>query len=458
MTKQSTFLRNIIGVILCLVVANSTTAQIENFASTPAVSGYEQELAKSIKAVLRDFTPKTDNLGNVYVTVGTGKPHRLIVAPMDEPGYVVSEITPDGYLRVQRLPQRAPNAVFDLLHAAQPVWVVTRDGKKISGVFTGLSVHLEPARQNIPTMAHPDEMFVDIGASSAEEVREAGVDLLDPIALARVPQRLGAEEVASPAIGDRFGCAALAELLGMLHANKANISGTLTVAFAAQQWTGGRGLDRLLNELHPDEMIYVGRLMPPRTEGAKTGAEGAAKKSETRPGGGVLVGTADASAALTGLAADLKKLGDEHHVTVTAVNAAAPTMAGYAKPTQLPERFVHLGIASLYPVTPAETVSIADISALEMLLYRYVAGSGPGVGGGMGGGLEGGYSEIPVIQTLTETYGASGHEENVREQVKKLLPCLGKDRNRCRRKRHFKMGKREGELKRAENCFRCAHG
>ena len=162
------------------------------FASTPAVSGYEQELAKSIKAVLRDFTPKTDNLGNVYVTVGTGKPHRLIVAPMDEPGYVVSEITPDGYLRVQRLPQRAPNAVFDLLHAAQPVWVVTRDGKKISGVFTGLSVHLEPARQNIPTMAHPDEMFVDIGASSAEEVREAGVDLLDPIALARVPQRLGA--------------------------------------------------------------------------------------------------------------------------------------------------------------------------------------------------------------------------------------------------------------------------
>jgi putative aminopeptidase len=112
-------------------------------------------------------------------------------------------------------------------------------------------------------------------------------------------------------------------------------------------------------------------------------------------------------------------------VTVMAVNAAAPTMAGYAKPTQLPERFVHLGIASLYPVTPAETVSTADISALEMLLYRYVAGSDPTAGAGSGGGT-GGNGGNPLIQTLTETYGVSGHEEDVREQVKKLLPGWAK--------------------------------
>ena len=79
-----------------------------------------------------------------------------------------------------------PNAVFDSLHAAQPVWVVTRDGKKISGVFTGLSVHLEPARQNIPTMAHPDEMFGGYRCEQCGRGAEAGVDLLDPIA--RVPQ------------------------------------------------------------------------------------------------------------------------------------------------------------------------------------------------------------------------------------------------------------------------------
>src|SRR2546430_8389785 len=136
----------------------------------PAVSGYEQKLAEQIRAKLKDLSPHTDNLGNVYVTLGSGSPLRLIATPMDEPGYVVSEITADGYLRVQRLPQAPPNATFDLLHAAQPAWVVTRSGNRVNGVFAGLSVHLQPQRLTAPKMAHPDELYVDVGATSRDEV------------------------------------------------------------------------------------------------------------------------------------------------------------------------------------------------------------------------------------------------------------------------------------------------
>ncbi len=391
--------------------------------TTPAVSGYEQELAGLIRDMLKNFSPKTDNLGNVYVTVGTGAPHRLIVTPMDEPGYLVSEITADGYLRVQRLPQRAPNAVFDLLHAAQPVWVMTRGRKKIPGVFTGLSVHLQPGRQNAPTMAHPDEMYVDIGAANKEEVRAAGVDVLDPIALARSPQKVGTDEISSVAIGDRFGCGALINLLQMLAVNKSSDPGRLTIAFVTQQWTGGRGLDRLLNELHPDEMIYVGRLTTPRLDAS--GAAPAANQKVIRPGGGILLGISDVSAAPSGLAGELKTIGEEHHVAMNFVAAATPTMAGYAKPTPLPERFAQIGIASLYPVTPAETVSLADVHAVEGLLYWYVLNSDP-PGAARSEALGGGDHNLPTIQVLTETYGASGHEEKIREQIKKLLPAWAK--------------------------------
>src|SRR6476660_3600213 len=108
---------------------SGTEQDWEHFVKTPAVSGYEQNLAGEIRERLKGFSPHTDNLGNVYVTLGTGSPSRLIVTPIDEPGYIVSEITSDGFLRVQRLPQAPPNAVFDLLHAAQPVRVTTRDGK-----------------------------------------------------------------------------------------------------------------------------------------------------------------------------------------------------------------------------------------------------------------------------------------------------------------------------------------
>ena len=46
------------------------------------------------------------------------------------------------------------------------------------------------------------------------------------------------------------------------------IKGTLIVAFVAQQWTGGRGMNRLLTEIHPDEMIFVGHVVsrPPANE------------------------------------------------------------------------------------------------------------------------------------------------------------------------------------------------
>jgi len=389
---------------------------------TPAVSGYEQQLAGEIRSAIRGFSPKTDNLGNVYVTLGSGAPHRLIVTPIDQPGYVVSEITSDGYLRVQRLPQRAPNAVFDLLHAAQPVWVITRDAKTVPGVFTGLSVHLQPARQNAPTMSHLDEMYVDIGGSSAEEVRAAGVDLLDTISLAQSPQFIGTDETAGLATGDRFGRSVLLELLRLLADHKTNIPGTLTIAFATQQWTGGRGLDRLLNELHPDEAIYVGRITPPRIDESKSAP--APTHEAMTPGSGVLIGVSDVSATLSGLAAELKKIADSRNVKIQPVTAAPPSMTSYAKAAPLPARFAHLSVPILFPVTPAETISLGDVSALQALLYRYIAGKDvPRFEGGIGGSQGTTPSDLRV---LTETYGASGHEEAVREQVKKLLPSWAK--------------------------------
>ena len=389
---------------------------------TPAVSGYEQQLAGEIRGAIKGFSPHTDNLGNVYVTLGSGAPHRLIVTPIDQPGYVVSEITSDGYLRVQRLPQRAPNAVFDLLHAAQPVWVMTRDAKRIPGVFTGLSVHLQPGRQNAPTMAHPDEMYVDIGASSTEEVRAAGVDVLDPISLPQYPQVIGIDEIAGPATGDRFGHWVLLDLLRLLAGHKGNLPGTLTIAFATQQWTGGRGLDRLLNELHPDELIYVGRIVPPRVDESKSAP--ATTHEAMTPGSGVLIGVSDASAALSGLAGELKKIADSQNVKIQLVTAAPPAVTGYAKSTPLPANFVHLSVPSHYPVTPAETISSGDVSALQTLLYRYIAGKD--VPGSLGGSASSGFDHLDELRLLAEIYGASGHEGAVREEVKKLLPSWAK--------------------------------
>jgi putative aminopeptidase len=391
-------------------------------ATIPAVSGYEQELAAEIRSQLKNLPSKTDNLGNVIVTIGSGTPNRLIVTPIDEPGYVVSAITPDGYLRVQRLPQAAPNAVFDLLHAAQPIVITTRKGQKVSGVIAGLSVHLQPARLNAPKMAHPDEMYVDIGAASAEEVHAAGVDLLDPISLNREVRELANSEFTAPAIGDHFGCIALVNLLNSLRSGKAKFSGTLTVAFITQQWAGGRGLDRILNELSPDEMIYVGRLAPPRKiPGSPASSAAERVPSVFKPGVGILLGVSDESAPLSGLAAELKNSADAQHLQLHPELAAPPRIASYAAPTSLPKQFALIGVPILYSTTPAETLSIPDTGEITSLLCQHIVGTLPSFdGGGSGGMVFMGDLGPQPLRTLTETYGASGHELAVRETVSKF--------------------------------------
>ncbi|MBZ5700740.1 MAG: M20/M25/M40 family metallo-hydrolase [Acidobacteriia bacterium] len=395
--------------------AQSPEALLGELEATPAVAGYEQQLAAELREELKGFSPRTDNLGNVYVTLGSGAPHRLIVTAVDEPGYVVSAITPDGFLRVQRLPQAAPHAVFDLLHAAQPVWVMTRGGKKIAGVFAGLSVHLQPARQNAPKMAHPDEMYVDIGAGSAEEARAAGVDVLDAVALQRSAFSVGASSLAGPALGDRAGAAALMALLENL--DRSRIRGTLTVAFVTQQWTGGRGLDRLLNEIHPDEMIYVGRLFPPKSNAAAGAA--------VPPGSGALLGVPDAAAALAEFPAAIKKLAEASHIPMQTVMAAPPRIAGYAKASALPARFAQVFVPTLGAITPGEVVNSADLAQLANLLTLYAGAAqphSPGIPDHAGPEA----SVDAPLAALVRAYGASGHEGMVRDTVRRLLPKWAK--------------------------------
>ena len=390
-------------------------ADVGQIAEIPAVAGYEQELSSRIREQLKALAPKTDNLGNVYVTVGSGAPHRLLVTAIDEPGYVVSGITRDGFLRVQRLPQAPPNSVFDLLHAAQPIWVMTRAGKRVPGVFAGLSVHLQPLRLNAPKMSDLDQVYVDIGATGSEEVRAAGVDILDSVTLQRQRFSVG-QGWAGPAVGDRFGCAALLHIAGEIKTSRR--PGTTTIAFVTQQWTGGRGLNRILEEIRPDEMIYVGRLR------AGSAADGKTVQENPAPGSGVLLGVKDAANPI-GFARELQAVAEKQHLPLRLVSTPAPRITSYAKPNSFPEPFLMLGIATLWPATAGEYVSWSDAGNLTSLIEAYL--DIPGPSGGLGGGSGGGH-ELTLLEALVDSYGASGHEENVRKVVlNRLDPRIQKE-------------------------------
>ena len=401
--------------------------QLEALVNTPAVSGYENQLADRIRTSLTDLRPVTDNLGDVIVTIGSGAPHRLIVTPIDEPGFVVSEITPDGYLRVQRLPQGGLSPIFNEMYSAQPVRIETNGGRWIDGVVAGLSVHLQPGRSNPPKAMDPENIYVDIGAASAAEVRKAGVDILNPIVINRSLMRLAADEMAGASIGDRFGAVAVVELLGGIDPTK--IQGTLTVAFVVQQRTGARGLQRILTQTQADEMIYVGRLLP---GGPIPEMETMHRAPRREPGGGVLVGVPQTDGSLPEFATELKRLADANKIPFASDYSANILPRSYLPMPPLPAKWVHLGIATSWPDTPAETLHSSDLRNLTQLLDLYVGGSQSEISGGnetrdrSSFATHARLANTEILRELVEAYGVSYHEAPVRASVERLLPPWAK--------------------------------
>jgi putative aminopeptidase len=400
---------------------------LEQLAGTPAVSGYEKQLGDEISTALKNFHPVTDNLGDVVVTIGSGSPHRLIVTPIDEPGFVVSEITAEGYLRVQRLPQGGLPPIYNEMYSAQPVKIGTASGKWIDGVVAGLSVHLQPGRSNPPNAGDIENIYVDIGAMSAQEVRKAGVDVLDPIVINRRLMKLSDTEMAGASVGDRFGAAAVLEVLGTI--DPAKVQGTLTVAFVVQQRTGARGLQRVLTKTQADEMIYVGRLLP---GGPIPQMEGLHHAPRREPGNGVLVGVEKTDGELTGFDAELKQLADTNKIAFSSDYSASVFPRSYLPMPELPAKWAHIGIATSWTDTPAELIDTKDLLALTSLLDFYVGGS---PSGSSGGGVDRGrhdcplHARLPVPEMLAElvqAYGVSNHEDPVRECVDRLLPDWAK--------------------------------
>ena len=66
--------------------------------------------------------------------------------------------------------------LFNELYAAQPVLLQDAKGNWINGAMAGISIHLQPQRQHPPSMADLDNMYVDVGVTSAQEARAGGAN------------------------------------------------------------------------------------------------------------------------------------------------------------------------------------------------------------------------------------------------------------------------------------------
>ena len=213
-----------------------------------AVTGLEQAMADSLVSLLPGSA--RDRAGNVVVTLGQGAPRRLLVCPLDEVGYVVGNVTPEGFLLLRRVGARTADAMFDQQLEGHRVTVFGTRGA-VPGVVAVKSTHLTRGRGG-PGAPDPvftvDNAYVDVGAATAAEARALGIDMLSPVSLTKRPLTYGDRLLAAPSAGRRAACAAVVVAVQ----TRPKVKGSVVVAFTVQSlYTSDAGLGTVTALLGP---------------------------------------------------------------------------------------------------------------------------------------------------------------------------------------------------------------
>src|ERR1043165_6511198 len=151
---------------------------------------------------------RRDALGNLILRKGSGSPRRVIACGLDRPGFAVTEITEDGYLRLREVGSLRMHALWTQFHEGQRSRVLTRNGS-VAGVVTVKSTHLQRGRVANAPVTTLDDLWVDVGATSRADVWRLGIEMLNPVVRDTVGWSCG-DFVAGPLAGVRVGCAAVA--------------------------------------------------------------------------------------------------------------------------------------------------------------------------------------------------------------------------------------------------------
>lgn len=339
-------------------MSDSTLPLLRSLTEAHAVPGFEDEVRAIFVDELSGLGPvHCDAQGSVYCDLPGKSPRILVAGHMDEVGFRVQNILPDGFLQFVPL-----GGWWEHVLLSQPVEVKTREGHKIPGVIASKPPHFlgpEERNQVLPLQA----MVIDVGASSRSEVRkDLGIRLGDPVAPLSTFREL--------AIPDRFMAKAFDNRVGMAGAIQVGqwMGGSggdnrITVAGTVQEELGLRGAHTLLGEVRPDVAVILEGPPADDTYGMSPG------EMQGILGGGVQIRLQDKSALLSPRFTDFAiEVAEENRIPhQVAVRRSGGTDAGAVQQGHGGIPCVVLGTPARYIHTHHAIIDLNDYRAMVAL-------------------------------------------------------------------------------------------
>lgn len=197
-------------------VAPQTTPQdrvvqmLKVLTEAPGPPGFEDPVRKIMTEQMKPLADKIsyDGLGSVIAQQGNSGPHIMLDAHMDELGGMVRRIRPDGFISMQMLGYWLAAALPDQR------WIILGSKGPVLAVTDIWDAHIAPHDASGHTAQQ--DLYLDTGARSAEEVAKLGISPGDPVAPVSDFAVLANDRYLAKAWDDRVGCAVMLEVMRRL--------------------------------------------------------------------------------------------------------------------------------------------------------------------------------------------------------------------------------------------------
>ncbi|MBR9775266.1 MAG: M42 family metallopeptidase [Cytophagales bacterium] len=201
-----------------------------------------------IKPFVDDYF--TDAYGTAVGVINPDAKFKVVIeAHADEISWFVNYITPEGYIYVIR------NGGSDHMIAPSMRVNIHTDKGVVPGIFGWPAIHVrDKAKEETPKM---ENIFIDIGARSKEEVLEMGVHVGSVITFNDELTELNKKFYSGRALDNRIGGYMIAEVARLLKEQKVELPFGLYIVNAVQEEIGLRGAEMIAARIKPDVAIIT---------------------------------------------------------------------------------------------------------------------------------------------------------------------------------------------------------
>ncbi len=277
---------------------------LESLCNAFGPSGHEQEAQKVVLEYAKKFGVDVlqDGIGSLIFKKGDGGPKIMVAGHVDEIGFVITNIKKDGYLEFHQL-----GGWWDQTLLTQEVVIrPSESDEKIIGVIGAPPPHvLTPEMRN--KVVTKENMYIDIGCSSREEVKKLGIRVGDPAVprssfrtMMRTRKEKKKEDdkdakeeerkvvlAAAKAFDDRIGVFIALEALRTITEKNISLPNTVYFVSTVQEEIGLRGAKTSAQMINPD----IGFALDVDISGDSPDSEGLVQKM----GKGVAISAGDGS-------------------------------------------------------------------------------------------------------------------------------------------------------------------